>query len=414
MRLVRFLIPSLLVLCDTLCAQAPPNVDQERTNRYVESLEDLKKVRAAIRKQCNAIEARDRLLVGQLQSQWMGSVLKYEAALNTPEFTATPILRDICGSNGNLGARLRACDPQSGGIWSRIQDNSFTKNFLAASAISDRLAAQSSLQALLSNRESLLDIANRADINFVALRARADWMGRRSRMEHQAALAIARDAQVNDPRNAGMALIEATSLRSLGEFGDSDDLLNEIDDYFLQLQVIHAMMRAQFDFVNNNLDRAKKTLAEICPIAKKQGWVEPLLVRGWMALAAHDLPNAKRWAYDAKALAPEHLEVAVLIAWTHIEDPSKKSKEGKEAIAILRDAGIRSSKDDWHYLEALANGWARQSDWKQAKQQIEYASETAPSHMQASLQQQLDSIENKKAPQHEWGNRLRSHWKLEM
>jgi tetratricopeptide (TPR) repeat protein len=272
------------------------------------------------------------------------------------------------------------------------------------------MSAQASLQSIQGNRAALLDIANQANRNFALLRARVDLMGRRSRQEHVAAIAIARDSRIADPRNAGMALIEAASLRSMGEFGDADDLLDEIDDYFLQLQVIHAMMRAQFDFVNNNPDRAKKTMAEIGPIAKEQAWFEPLLVRGWMAIADGDLSSAKRWAYEAKTIAPENVEVAVLIAWSLMEDSPRKSKD---AISILRDVGIRSSPDDWFYLEALANAWARQSDWKQAKQQFDYALESAPIHMHSSLEQQLKSVENKRAPQIEWASRLRSHWKLE-
>lgn len=411
MRSLSLAVVSILVVYDSVCAQEPPNIDDVRTKRYVEAINDLVKSRVAIRKQCTAIEDRDKLLVGQMQSQWLGSILKNEAALNTPQFTATPILRSVCRSRGTLGTQLMAGGSQTGGVWSRLQDNSMAIKFLAMSSFADRLAAQSSYQSLQANRVALLDIANQANRNFKSLRARADWMGRRSRSEHQAAVAIARDSRIADPHNAGMALIEATSLRSLGEFGDADDLLNEIDDYFFQLQVIHAMMLAQFDFVNNNPDRAKKTMAEIVPIATEQAWVEPLLIRGWMAVADGDFSNGKRWAYEAKKIAPEYIEVAVLIAWAIMED---SPKNGKDAIKILRDVGIRSSPDDWFYLEALGNGWTRQSDWKQAQQQLEYALETAPSHMQSSLRQQLLSIENKQTPQIDWTSRLRSHWKLEM
>ena len=61
--------------------------------------------------------------------------------------------------------------------------------------------------------------------------------------------------------------------------------------------------------MNNNPDRAKKTMAEIGPIARDQAWVEPLLIRGWMAVAERDFLNGKKWAYVAKMIAPEYIEL---------------------------------------------------------------------------------------------------------
>jgi len=391
-------------------AQDPLTVDTERTKRFIETLENLGKNRDVIRKQCNAIESRDQLLAGQMRSYWLSSVSKYQTALMTPQYNAMPILQRIAASNQGLGRRLSISDPQTNGIWSRLQDNSMAIKMLNASALNDQVLAQVSLQSIRSNRLGLLDIANQADRNFALLRAQADWMGRRSRMEHEEAIKIAREAQVADPRYAGMALVEATAHRSLGDFKAADDLLDQMDDYFFQLQVIHAMMRAQCDFINNNVEQSNKIMAEIGPIAKERRWVEPLLLRGWLAIADGELDAAKRWAYEAKEIAPEYLEVSVLIAWVTFEDSPKKVKD---AISILRDGGIRSSPDDWFYLEAMANGFARKGDWKQAQNQMEYALETAPSHVRSNLQTQMVDIELERIPRIEWDKRLRSHWKLD-
>ena len=391
-------------------AQDQLTVDTERTKRFVETLQDLGKNRDVIRKQCSAIESRDQLLAEQMRSYWLSAVSKHRTAFYTPQYGAMPILGGIAASNQGLGRRLSIADPQTNGVWYRLQDNSMAINMLNFSALNDQLSAQNSLQSILSNRVGLLDIANQADRNFALVRAQADWMGRRSRMEHEEAIKIAREAQMADPRNAGMALVEATAHRSLGDFKAADDLLDEMDDYFFQLQVIHALLRAQCDFINNNVERSNKTMAEIGPIAKERRWVEPLLLRGWMAIASGEFDAAKRWAYEAKEIAPEYLEVSVLSAWVTFEDSPKKAKD---AIRILRDAGIRSSSDDWYYFEAMANGFARIGDWKQAQSQMEYALETAPSHVRSNLQAQLVGIEQTQVSRIEWAKRLRSHWKLD-
>ena len=134
------------------------------------------------------------------------------------------------------------------------------------------------------------------------------------------------------------------------------------------------------------------------------------MVRGWMAIADGEHTAAKRWAYDAKEVAPANIEVAVLTAWVTFEDSPKRAKG---AMSILRDAGIRSSSDDWFYFEALANGFARQGDWNQALQQLDYALEIAPSHARENLKTQSVDIEKKRVPQIGWAKRLRSHWKLD-
>ena len=393
-----------------LTAQDPLTVDTERTKRFIETLKDLGKNRDVIRRQCSTIESRDKLLAEQMQSYWLSAISKYQAAFITPQYGAMPVLGGIATSNQGLGRRLCVADPQTNGIWCRLQDNSMAINMLKASALNDQLLAQNALQSIRSNRIGLLDIANQADRNFTLIRSQVDWMGRRSRMEHEEAIKIAREAQMADPRNAGMALVEATAHRSLGDFKAADDLLDEMDDYFFQLQVIHAMMRAQCDFINNNVEKSNKTMSEIGPIAKERRWVEPILLRGWMAVADGEFDAAKRWAYEAKEIAPEYLEVAVLSAWVTFEDSPKKTKD---AISNLRDAGIRSSPDDWFYLEAMANGFARKGDWRQAQNQMEYALETAPSHVRSNLQAQLLEIEQKQVPRIEWAKRLRSHWKLD-
>jgi tetratricopeptide (TPR) repeat protein len=185
--------------------------------------------------------------------------------------------------------------------------------------------------------------------------------------------------------------------------------MNEIDDYFLPLQVIHAMLQAQFDFVNKNYERVDKVLNEICPIAREQGCVEPLLIRGWTSLANKEYNHAKRWANQAKEIAPENLEVGVLLAWIILEETPKKAKE---ASSILRDYGIRANPDDWYYQEALAYASAFKSDWKQAQNIVRYAIETAPSHVQRDLVSASDDFENNKLSRIDWKERLQSTWRL--
>jgi tetratricopeptide (TPR) repeat protein len=393
-----------------IAAQAPQDIDEQRAKRYAKELENLVRAREVFRKQCGAIQARQALLSHQFQSQWLQSILAYENMLNTPQFQATPILRGIASSTGRMGRMLKAGQDQNGDlIWCRLQDNSIAKNMLAQSVLANRNGAMAAVNQFNSNREALLEIARQADRNFTSLRSQADWMGRRSQAEHEIAIEIANKSLLDDPRNAGMALVKASALRSLGEFGDADDLLNDIDDYFFQLQVIHAGMRAQCDFVDDHPDRVKKILAEVVPLAKSYGWVEPLLVRGWVSLAMGDYDAAKRYASEAKGIAPEYLEVGLLLAWAIMEGTPRKSDD---ALEILRDFGVRSSTDDWYYTEALGHASARMENWNQAKKQFEYALETTPSHFQSTLQGYLADIEARRTPKVDWKMRLVAQWKI--
>lgn len=398
-----------VVLAEFLQAQSPQEIDQERSKRYEEKLQQLSNVRTGIRKQCNDIERRELNITNQLQSHWIQAITAQQALLNTPRYTTAPVLRNIASTSGTFGPKLMRGDPGALGIWYRLQDNSLVRNMLSVRALAEKGAAMQSLHALQVNRAALLDVANQADRSFQNIRQQADWLGRRSLTEHQAALEVAKTSMADDPRNAGMALVAACSLRSLGRMGESDDLLNEIDDYFLQLQVIHAMFQAQFDFANQNIERQNKILNEICPIAKEQGWPEPLLIRGWTSLADKEYNNARRWAYQAKEIAPENLEVGVLVAWLILEDTPKKAKD---ATQLLRDYGIRANPDDWFYQEALAYAFAHQSDWKQAQHVINYALATAPSHVHQQLLSAADDFANKKVNRINWTDRLRSTFVL--
>jgi tetratricopeptide (TPR) repeat protein len=412
MNILRSYLPSALLILTgyaVAAAQAPPDIDEQRSQRYKDAIQNLVRSRGKLQKECEKLQFREEALVREMQLCWNSWIAKQQAYLNSPNCIAIPTIRETANTMSKSGRYLNTVSSGSCYILHQIQDMAYAKNLLAVTAAQDKNNAVMAFSNIRINRIALLEIANQADRIFGNLRRQVDWMGRRSRIEHEGALEIAMEALSSEPGNAGIALIAAASHRSLGAFGDSDDLLNDIDDHFLRLQVIHAMFQAQFDFVNDHSERLKKIVAEIGPFAKENGWVEPLVFRGWIAIVDGQYATAKRWGNEAKEIDPQFLEVGVLIAWAIMEDSPKKSKE---AIEVLKDFGTRYAPDDWYYFEALANAWARQNDWNQAKQQLSYALETAPSHMQPSLLEQMDQFKNRRIPTIDWKSRLKAQWKL--
>jgi hypothetical protein len=199
-----FFVAFLFALHCKSFAQAPQQIDQDRAERYREKLKTLAETRSAIRQQCTSIELREFNLAQQMQFHWADAIIKYQAAMNTPKFIATPMLRNIASTQGTFGTKLLRGDPAASGIWYRLQDNSFSKTILSIRALEQQGAAMQALNALRTNRLALLDVSNQADRNFQNLRQLADWLGRRSVAEHQTAQRITSEVLIDDPRNAGI------------------------------------------------------------------------------------------------------------------------------------------------------------------------------------------------------------------
>jgi hypothetical protein len=237
-----------------------------------------------------------------------------------------------------------------------------------------------------------------------------DWLGRRSIAEQKAAVQLAEQHRAKDARNPGMALVQACGLRSLGEYGQCLDRMDEIDDYFQKLQILHMALRMQIEYLNDNQDELKSLANEATLLANEYQLIEPLLVRGWINIAQNELGAARNAVNAIRQIAPEYLEGNVLAAWeTMLSSPRK----AKDAVSLLRSAAIRKGVDDWFYHEALANALALSNNWNGASDQIDEAIRYAPVFMQSELAEERDAMVAKKLPKLDWDARLRKTWRLQ-
>ncbi len=394
---------------DPKAAKAPKSVDEARAERFADHLKGLVKNRDALRQHCESIVKQDYTLERAVWQEWSQAVTAYQAAAMTPQFQLAPRFGVLSQqtrfvlAEGNNNANGNQ-------VWYAIQDNSMLKQAWANQSFLRQVEANLDAATLANHRIALFDISNQVDRNFEEFRSQVDWMGRRSKNEHDAALQVTREARIKDPRGAGISLIQAAAYRSLGNFGDCIDRMDEIDDFFPKLQVLHLTFKMQLEFLNDNNDELKKVLPEATYIGNEYQLVEPLLIRGWIGVAQKNWPMAHDSASDIKRIAPEWLEGAILSAWITM---STEPKKGKDAVSSLRGAAIRKSTDDWYFDEAIAQAFAMSGNWEQAKSHMGLALRVAPDFVRDDLQKELDQFARKQLPTIDWNVRLRGAWTLQ-
>lgn len=413
----------LIVLCTALLCCAPVHgqgaaggaaageeIDSERCTAYVEAIQNIIEHRDGLKKRCTDLESRDLSLQESVRSAWLSATRSANILSNTPQLTIYPYLANVVGSTRTSTSDLQSQYNNSNSIWYALQDNTMYRNHLMISIWADQAQAQSQYANLIQNRVALRDIADSADRNFEEFRKKADWLGRRSRMEHEAVLKLVREARINDERNAGLSLIEAASLRTTGQFGESLDRMDYIDDYFLPLQIIHVMAQAQIEFLNDNTEKAEKMINEAGVYALENKIYEPILIRGWVAIANDNADAAKNFANSIRNFDNTNVEAAVLGAWANLEISSKRARD---AISLLRSVAIHINEEDWFFHEAMANAYAAANDRKSAIKHIDQAINHAPSHMRTELLKQKAEFEKNKLPVIVWKDRLKATWKID-
>lgn len=416
LKIVTLVLCTSLFYATSICAQDAAGdagaaaIDIDRCTKYVETIENIIAHREGLKKRCADLEGRDLSLQESLRSAWFSAVSKTNVLNNTPQLSVAPYLSNVIRSQRLSNSDLQSQFSNNGYLWYALQDNTFYRNQLMLSIWADQIQAESQYANLYQNRVALRDIADSADRNFEDFRKKADWLGRRSRMEHDAVLKLVREARIDDERNAGLFLIEASSLRTTGQFGECLDRMDYIDDYFLPLQIIHVMAQAQIEFLNDNNEKADKMINEAGGFALENKISEPILVRGWLALANGNEDAAKNFANSIRNFEPNNVEAAVLGAWANLQ---LSSKRGRDAVTLLRSVSVHVNEEDWYFHEALANAHSAAGDKKSAIKHIDIALDHAPSHVRAELLRQKADMEKNKVPVVAWKDRLKASWKLD-
>lgn len=379
--------------------------DAARASRFADQLKLQLEVRSSIRQQAVTLEQLDASLESRLRVAWIQAWHAEMLNRSTPMLQANPMFASMRPRNLNI-------DNAEGGsmLWYSLQDNTQLKILLASKAYEQAMEAQSNANTLANHRAAILEIADATEDNFQEFRRRVDWLGRRSEKEHAKALSLASDRKPKDRLNPGMGLIESAALRSLGDFGACLRRLDELDDYSDRMLVMHLVFRLQIEFLNDNEASVQELAKEAYMLGKEYQILEPLLVRGWIAISdaqwnvAHDCANA------ILLVDPDSVEGAVLKAWATVLG---KKSQAKEAATILRAAKVHTDRDDWYFFEASAYVYAAQTRWKDASEAINEALKRSPSHCSSFLEAMKTELDKKQLPVIDWKKRFKETWTLQ-
>ncbi len=385
--------------------------DAKRTTLYVEQLEDKQAARLKLQRRAEALSAYLPSLQKDIQYALQDGLATESQLRNTPELQAVEHL----GLTGlSQGCRNRQIDDRLTNqpgyfIWYSLQDNTLYRQQLFLELEGAAIRTQQGYSALRSNRQAFFEIAKEADANFLEFYRLADLMGRRSAAELEAARQLSQVWLQDDPKHAGAMLTHVYCLRNEGRFDECERWLGQLDRNYPTMEAIHATVAAQIAFISGDSAKAVKYLDRAVPIASKLEIGEPLLIRGWLSMADQKWARAKQDSSMLYKIAPKRLESIVLHALAIVAD---RPTAARDALKMLREAQLRTSKSDWFYQEAMGIVQAAAGDRVQAVKAFEMAVANCPSHLRQSLIAERDVAADGNVPTIDWRERLLSQWKF--
>lgn len=412
--LVMMLSFSLLLACSSLAYQdAEPEleVDRKRSQKYVSELRRLAQARTVIREQVQAIDNRDRSLEFQMRSAFIEAAAADAMNRATPFLQTTPVFAKRMDQRFSTNRLPTTGQPAqaAGSMWFMVQNNTHLKTALASTSIQKLLQSNANAAQLVSDRAAMMKYANAIDSNFESIRAKVDWLGRRSMLEHQEALRLASDERVRDPQNAGLALVQSAAHRMNGDFGDALQCIDEVDHMNEQLLILQLVVRLQTEWIQGNQEQSKSLSREALVLGKEYGMVEPLLICGWIALAEGDTDLSFSCANRIRTIAPNYLEGHVLQAWSMLLKPRPDSRE---ASLLLKGVSSITNSEDWQFHHVLAYASLLRKQWEKAEHEMTLAIDTAPSHLRNALEQQQNAIRSRDIPTVDLQKFLRDTWRI--
>lgn len=393
-------------------------LDRKRSEKYIDELRRLSLARLAIREQVQVLEQKGQSLELSMRSAFIeGASLR---AMNkaTPFFDITPAFaqqmnlrfgqtRTAPMRPPGLGVPANA----DGTIWWMVQSNTMLKRTMETASMQKYLQSSAAAAQIASNTQTLITFANAVGGNFDAMRSKVDWLGRRSALEHQEALRFASDQRVRDPQNAGLALVQAAAHRTNGDFRDALRCIDEVDNLSEQLAVLHVVMRLQIEWIQGNKEQGESLSKEAIVLGREYGMVEPLLIRGWIALAEGDTDLSYSCAIQIRKIFPDYIEGPILQAWSMLLKPRPESRD---ASLLLQGVSAITNTNDWHYHQVLAFASLQRKQWDKADKEITLAIETAPSHLRSYLENQRNAMRNRDEPEFDVGQYLRDTWRIQV
>lgn len=386
-------------------AAADP-IDVQRSQRYVAELTKLEEARLAMRDRAAALVTQTPELQLEFQNWLVTSMVAAGALDRTPPVVSVPRLlqtyRVYRGQSGEIYLNPELL------LWYAFQDNTLVRQQLLQSLANSQFGAVQTYAAIQSNRVAIQQLAAESDQSFLGFQHLSDVLGRRSLLEQADAEALTGGMLAADPLNAGAALVRAHALRSLGDFDQSQALLDQLDANLPAVQAARGSVAAQIAYLDGDLDQAKRTLDKAVILARDAAFGEPYLVYGWIQLAEKQWSQAKAHAARLRGLAPDDVETAVLEA---LAIAYERPNRAREALRVLRGARLNAAQDDWHYHEALAIVHALARDRQFAKREIAAALAAAPRHVRSELEREQQEIEAAQVPAIDWQMRLRLQWR---
>jgi tetratricopeptide (TPR) repeat protein len=404
----------LVLLSPTLLGQdneaaQRAELDKGRSKRLLDDLQSLVQRRAAMRDQAKAITKLDPSLQLRMQSAYINAVSLEASNRATPFSQAIPTFMRWRGQRAAQCGDRSSNNPDNA-IWFMVQDNTQFKLAMASASMQKYLEANLDAQTLASNRAALVQLSYDLEKNFESMREKIDWLGRRSAWEHQQSLDFVRLEKARDPYNPGLALIEAVAHRSNGDFGKAIQCMDDIDNLNERMQVLSFVLRLQIEWLLGNKENSETLSRELFVIGKEYGMVEPLLVRGWIALAEGNTELSNDCGNRIRNIAPDYVEGTVLKAWSMLLQPRPASRD---ASTMLLGIAPRTNAEDWYFHEVLAYAYAQREQWTKAEKEIGIAVDAAPSHLRDYLGSQQTAIASRNLPQIDMREHLKETWRIQ-
>jgi tetratricopeptide (TPR) repeat protein len=395
----------ILAVCMTAQLNAQPivddraNIDAFRTERYLRVLTLLSENREELQLRCQQLSLEHGLLTLEVASNANSAMNLNRAAYREKFFAEQERLAELEGSNRrNSRTSLRASRKER-------QD----PDLLMASANEKAMRAQQGRLILDAREGEAAWVLERMKWNHAVMQMQQDWMGRRSRSEHEMVLKYAEKRLVHDPLNDGLAAVRATSFRSLGRDVECIRQM-ELNKTMLPAYGVHLIsLQTQIVFLDRDEKELLILLEEIGPLGVRTNTVEPLLVAGWIAVARQEWRQAIELSNRLRNMAPWSVEGAVLMAWVQMEIPDPKPEK---AYQSLRSVIPYTAEDEWYFAEAAAHSLAAKGRWAESLEQIQNAIRVAPESIRSHLAQQEAMFHAKQIPEIDWDWRLRTSWRL--
>jgi hypothetical protein len=208
-----------------------------------------------------------------------------------------------------------------------------------------------------------------------------------------------------------MALVQAAAHRTNGDFRNALRCIDEVDSLSEQLVVLHIVMRLQIEWIQENKEQCEALSKEAILLGREYGMVEPLLVRGWIALAEGDTDLSYSCAIQIRKFFPDYIEGPVLQAWSMLLKPRPVSRD---ASLLLQGVSAITNTNDWHYHHVLAFASLQRKQWDKADKEITLAIDSAPSHLRSYLEKQRSAMRNRDEPAFDVGRFLRDTWRIQV